>query len=59
MTAKALIKKLEEIVAKEGGNWPVEIETPREIMRAMSVRFAETDAERGCSIIIAGNGSTL
>ena len=56
MTIKTLIKKLEAIQKEQGGNYPVEIETPREIIRVTSVRFEETDAERGCSCVVVGDG---
>ena len=59
MTIKTLIKRLETLAAKEGGQWPVEIETPHGIIRATSVRFEETDAERGNSVIVVGDGRTL
>ena len=57
MTIKTLIQKLQAVQEKEGGNYPVEIETPHEIIRVTSVRFEETDAERGCSCVVVGNGS--
>lgn len=59
MTIKTLIKKLQSIQDKEGGNYPVEIETPSEIIRVTSVRFEETDAERGCSCVVVGDGRIL
>jgi hypothetical protein len=58
MLAMTLVKKLEQVIAKHG-NWPVEIETEREIVAATSVRFMESDSERGCTIIIKSDGSVL
>ena len=58
MKATQLIKKLQAIGAKEG-DFHVELETPCCIVALTAVSFAETDAPRGCTIILKSNGKAL
>jgi hypothetical protein len=58
MKATQLIKKLQALVAREG-DFPVELETPHAIVALTKVYFGETDAQRGCTIILESNGKTL
>jgi hypothetical protein len=53
MKATTLIKHLQRMV-REHGDVNVEIETDREIVPARKIRFEETDASRGDSIIVRG-----
>lgn len=58
MRAQTLVKKLLALIA-EHGNVKVELETDTEIVALTSVRFSETDAQRGSTIILKANGATL
>ena len=53
-----LVSKLLALIA-ERGNVKVELETLTEIVAPTSVRFADTDAKRGPTIILRSNGATL
>ena len=54
MKATTIIKYLQRMV-REHGDVNVEIETDHEIVPARKVRYEETDAFRGDTIIIQGN----
>ena len=59
MLATTLIRQLEQLVTKHG-NWPIEIDAPfTGIYAATKVKFAETDSERGPTIVIESDGRAV